>query len=86
VTIEVEGDANDYAGKGLSGGRLIVYPPKEVTGVRRRKEHHHRQRGAVWSNIRVKRISEALRPNDSACETPGQPLSSKAAAITVWNT
>lgn len=28
VTIEVEGDANDYAGKGLSGGRLIVYPPR----------------------------------------------------------
>src|SRR6185312_8379619 len=24
-----EGDANDYVGKGLSGGRLIVYPPKE---------------------------------------------------------
>jgi glutamate synthase (NADPH/NADH) large chain len=30
VTIEVEGDANDYAGKGLSGGRLIVYPPKAL--------------------------------------------------------
>ena len=28
ITLEVEGDANDYAGKGLSGGRLIVYPPK----------------------------------------------------------
>ncbi|HAD61535.1 MAG TPA: glutamate synthase large subunit, partial [Planctomycetaceae bacterium] len=28
VTIEVEGDANDYAGKGLSGGRLIISPPK----------------------------------------------------------
>jgi len=28
ITIEVEGDANDYAGKGLSGGRLVVYPPK----------------------------------------------------------
>src|SRR6185503_776142 len=28
VTFELEGDANDYAGKGLSGGRLIVYPPK----------------------------------------------------------
>jgi len=27
VTIELEGDANDYAGKGLSGGRIIVYPP-----------------------------------------------------------
>lgn len=30
VTIEVEGDANDYAGKGLSGGRVIVYPPKSA--------------------------------------------------------
>ncbi|XZE55247.1 glutamate synthase large subunit [Planctomycetaceae bacterium SH139] len=28
VTIELEGDANDYVGKGLSGGRIIVYPPK----------------------------------------------------------
>lgn len=28
VTISVEGDANDYCGKGLSGGKLIVYPPK----------------------------------------------------------
>ncbi len=28
ITIEVEGDANDFVGKGLSGGRLIVYPPK----------------------------------------------------------
>ena len=27
VTMELEGDANDYVGKGLSGGRLIVYPP-----------------------------------------------------------
>jgi glutamate synthase (NADPH/NADH) large chain len=31
ITIELEGDANDYAGKGLSGGRLIVSPPKEAT-------------------------------------------------------
>ena len=28
VTLELEGDANDYLGKGLSGGRIIVYPPK----------------------------------------------------------
>lgn len=33
VTIEIEGDANDYAGKGLSGGRLIVYPPKQADFV-----------------------------------------------------
>ncbi|MBI1923959.1 glutamate synthase large subunit, partial [Candidatus Poribacteria bacterium] len=31
VTIELEGDANDYVGKGLSGGVLIVYPPKNAT-------------------------------------------------------
>jgi glutamate synthase (ferredoxin) len=31
LTIELEGDGNDYVGKGLSGGRLIVYPPKNST-------------------------------------------------------
>ncbi|MEM8873337.1 MAG: glutamate synthase-related protein, partial [Planctomycetota bacterium] len=31
VTLEVEGDANDYLGKGLSGGRIIAYPPKVAT-------------------------------------------------------
>ena len=30
VTLELEGEANDYVGKGLSGGRVIVYPPKEA--------------------------------------------------------
>jgi glutamate synthase (NADPH) large chain len=33
VTLELEGDANDYVGKGLSGGRLIVYPPDASTFV-----------------------------------------------------
>ena len=28
VTLTLEGEANDYVGKGLSGGRIIVYPPK----------------------------------------------------------
>ncbi len=31
ITITVEGDANDYVGKGLSGGRIIIYPPKNST-------------------------------------------------------
>jgi glutamate synthase domain-containing protein 3 len=30
VTLTLEGDANDYTGKGLSGGRLVVYPPKNA--------------------------------------------------------
>jgi len=29
VTLELAGEANDYTGKGLSGGRIIVYPPAE---------------------------------------------------------
>ncbi len=33
VTLELEGDANDYVGKGLSGGRIIVYPSKQATFV-----------------------------------------------------
>jgi glutamate synthase (NADPH/NADH) large chain len=28
ITFELEGEANDYVGKGLSGGKLIVYPPQ----------------------------------------------------------
>ncbi len=30
ITLELEGDANDYFGKGLSGAKLIVYPPKQA--------------------------------------------------------
>jgi glutamate synthase domain-containing protein 3 len=33
ITLELEGDSNDYVGKGLSGGRLIIYPPRESTFV-----------------------------------------------------
>jgi glutamate synthase (NADPH) large chain len=33
VTLELEGDANDYFGKGLSGARLIIYPPKNASFV-----------------------------------------------------
>ncbi len=31
MTLELEGDANDYVGKGLSGGKIIVYPPRNST-------------------------------------------------------
>ena len=33
VTMTIEGDANDYVGKGLSGAKLIVYPPRHATFV-----------------------------------------------------
>ena len=31
LTLELAGDSNDYFGKGLSGGKLVVYPPKGST-------------------------------------------------------
>ena len=33
ITFELEGDANDYFGKGLSGGKLVIYPPKGSTFI-----------------------------------------------------
>jgi glutamate synthase (NADPH/NADH) large chain len=31
ITLTLEGDANDYVGKGLSGGKMIIFPPKGAT-------------------------------------------------------
>jgi glutamate synthase (ferredoxin) len=33
MTLTLEGDANDYLGKGLSGGRIVVFPPHQSTFV-----------------------------------------------------
>ena len=33
VTLTLEGDSNDYVGKGLSGGRIVVFPPKQSNFV-----------------------------------------------------
>jgi len=33
ITLRLEGDSNDYVGKGLSGGRIIVHPPKAANFV-----------------------------------------------------
>jgi glutamate synthase domain-containing protein 2/glutamate synthase domain-containing protein 3 len=33
IAIELEGDANDYFAKGMSGGRIVVFPPKSASFV-----------------------------------------------------
>ena len=43
ITLRIEGDANDYVGKGLSGGRVIVVPPRG-RDLRPAPEHDRRQR------------------------------------------
>ena len=47
VTLELEGEANDYVGKGLSGGRIIIYPPQGSDEARARGVDHRRQHRAV---------------------------------------
>ena len=34
VTLRLEGEANDYVGKGLSGGKVIIYPPRIATQIK----------------------------------------------------
>jgi len=41
VSVHVEGDANDYTGKGLSGGELVVYPSRELGEDFKRAAHKH---------------------------------------------
>ncbi len=38
VTIDLEGEANDYVGKGLSGGKIVIYPPAD-SGIADRREN-----------------------------------------------
>ncbi|MBO0748340.1 MAG: glutamate synthase subunit alpha, partial [Acidimicrobiaceae bacterium] len=39
ITLRLFGDANDYVGKGLSGGRLVIRPPEDAPAVFRAEEH-----------------------------------------------
>ena len=43
LTLELIGDSNDYLGKGLSGGKIVVYPPENVT--------YDRSRNIVIGNV-----------------------------------
>ena len=52
VTLELEGEANDYVGKGLSGGKIIVYPPAEARADRSDALDHRRQHGALRRDLR----------------------------------
>jgi glutamate synthase (NADPH) large chain len=45
VTFTLEGDANDYFGKGLSGGKIIVYPPK--------KSNFRPERNIITGNVNI---------------------------------
>ena len=85
MTLELEGDANDYVGKGLSGGRIVVYPPRDVD-VRAGGEHHHRQRRALRRDrrrgVHPRRRRRALRGPQLRRRTPSSRASATTAAST----
>ena len=65
VTVRVEGDVNDYCGKGLSGGKSDRLPPiaKAPSG---RGKHHRRQRGACTARPAARYTCAASPANGSA--------------------
>ena len=85
ITLRLHGDANDYLGKGLSGGRLIVRP--SLRGAAGRGAQRDRgQRAAVRRDRRRGLRPRPRRGAVRACATPARRLSSKASATTAAST
>lgn len=96
ITIELEGDANDYVGKGCSGGRIIVYPPKtsifkaEVRSLPSRENSADVPRRSPSSSgtsvctarRRARRTSAVSPPSASPYATLARRRSSRALEIT----
>ena len=84
ISLTLEGDANDYFGKGLSGGKLVVYPPQAPASARRKTSSSVTSRCMA---LPAAKLSFAASPaNVLPSATAVRWLSSKASAITVANT
>ena len=64
ITLRLYGDANDYVGKGLSGGRIVVRPDRSAQltgGPRRHRRQRHRLRRDVGRDLPARRRRRAVR-------------------------
>ncbi len=84
VTFELEGEGNDYVGKGLSGGKIVIRPPAESGIVP--EESIIVGNTVLYGAIEAKPISAASPGSASPCATPVPWWWSKAPAITAANT
>ena len=84
VTLELTGDANDYVGKGLSGGRVVVRQPPSERASRPRTSSSATPCCTARSPAR--RISRASPASASPCATPARSRWWKAAATMAANT
>ena len=85
VELSLFGDANDYTGKGLSGGVLSVRPPEDATRSRPRRTSSS---ATPCSTARrpAARSSAGSRASASRCATPAPARSSRASATTAAST
>ena len=85
MTLELEGDANDYVGKGLSGGVLVVDPPTE-RDVRRRTRTSSSATRCCTARPAARRSSRRRPASASRSATAARPRSSRASATTAAST
>ena len=85
ISFELEGEANDYFGKGLSGGRIIVYPRAEVH-LPAAGQHHHGQREPLRRHRRRGVHQRHGRASASRCATPAPSPWWRAWATTAAST
>ena len=85
ITLRLEGDANDYFGKGLSGGRARALPRQAVD---RSSPRRTSSPATSCSTARraARRSSAASSASGSACATRARPRSSRASATTAAST
>ena len=84
VTLELTGEANDYVGKGLSGGKLIVRPQEKIGFVPEKSIIVGNTVLMVPSPANA--ISAAWRANALRCAIPGRLRLSKGSATTAAST
>ena len=85
ITLRLEGDANDYVGKGLSGGRLVVRPDRAATFEAERADHR-RQRHRLRRDVRGDLPARTGRRAVLRAQLRGAPPSSRAWATTAAST
>ena len=84
MTLHLEGDANDYLGKGLSGGKIILHPPREATFEA--EENIIAGNVAFYGATPARPISAAWPASGSASATAAPRPSWRASATTAANT
>ena len=82
--MQLEGDANDFLGKGLSGGKLVVYPPRQSTFAS--EENIIIGNVALYGATSGEAYVRGIAGERFAVRNSGASPSSRASAITAANT